>query len=92
MQPKDSTTAESVIPAAKQFLSSEQMDELWDARGMKYRVDELHQMMLDRGLNVCIDRPKFRALVRELVQSFLVDGMARVDPRRQPRQRFPKVY
>jgi hypothetical protein len=89
---QDSSTADSVQPPEKQFLSEEEFEEVWDARGMKYRVDELHQMLLDRGLNVYIDRPKFRAMFRDIVRGFTVQGDARRDPRTRPRQRFPKVY
>lgn len=92
MKQNDPTSPESVLPSKKQFITADQMDEIWDARGMKFRVDELHQMLLDRGLNVYIDRPKFRSMFKDLIRSFLVEGDARRDPRRQPRQRFPKVY
>lgn len=87
---KDDT--ESVLPPKKTFLTPEQMQEVWDARGMKYRVDELHQMLLDRGLAVYVDRPMFRKMVVDIFRSFLVEGDARRDPRRQPKSRFPKVY
>ena len=84
--------AEAVLPPKKQFLTSDQVQEIWDARGMKYRVDELHQMLLDRGLVNYVDRPMFRRMVLDIFRAFLVEGDARRDPRRQPRQRFPKVY
>lgn len=86
------TQVESTLPPKKQFIQDDHLDELWDARGLKYRVDELHQMMLDRGLSVQIDRPKFRAMVKDILRAFLVEGDARIDPRHQPRQRFPKVF
>lgn len=84
--------AESVLPSAKQFVTPNEFDELWDTRGLKYRVDELHQMMLQRGLGVYVDQPMFRKMFKDIIRQFLVDGEARRDPRRQPRQRFPKVY
>lgn len=84
--------SESVLPPKKEFLSPDQIQEIWDARGMKYRVDELHQMLLDRGLAVYVDRPMFRKMVKDIFRSFLVEGDSRRDPRRQPKQRFPKVY
>lgn len=83
---------ESILPPEKRFLSGGDLDELWDARGMKYRVDEFHKMLLDRGLAIYIDRPKFRAMFKDILRDFLVEGLARRDPRRQPRQSFPKVY
>lgn len=86
------TDAEAVLPPKIQFITSEELYELWDARGMKYRVDDFHKMLLDRGLGVYIDRPKFRDMFRDILRSFLVDGDARRDPRKQPRQAFPKVF
>jgi hypothetical protein len=84
--------AESIAPPAKSFITQEQMEEIWDARGLKYRVDEFHQMLLDRGLGNYIDQPAFRGMFKAIVQGFLVEGDARRDPRRVPRQRFPKVH
>lgn len=89
-QPRDS--AESVLPPPKQFLDEDTLDEIWDTRGMKYRVDDFHQMLLDRGLGVYVDQPKFRKMFKDILRQFFVEGLARRDPRRQPRQRFPKVY
>ena len=86
------TDPESILPPERYFLSMDDLDELWDLRGMKYRVDDFHKMLLDRGLAVYIDRPKFRAMFRDILRSFLVEGDARRDPRRQPRQSFPKVF
>lgn len=84
--------AESVLPPKKVFLTLSELAELWDTRGMKYRIDDLHKMLLDRGLAVYIDRPKFRSMVMDILRGFLVEGDARRDPRRQPKQSFPKVF
>jgi hypothetical protein len=86
------TDPEAVLPPKKQFLTEDQLLELWDARGLKYRVDDFHKMLLDRGLAVYIDRPKFRNMFQDILRSFFVDGDARRDPRRQPKQSFPKVF
>jgi hypothetical protein len=83
---------EAILPPKKRFITSSELGELWETRGMKYRVDDLHKMLLDRGLAVYIDRPKFREMFKDILRSFLVDGDARRDPRRQPRQAFPKVF
>lgn len=82
--------AESVLPEAKQFLTPEQLDEIWNTRGMKYRWDELHVALLNRGLLPSVDRPAFRQMVRDILAFFLVEGNAQRDPRRTPRQRFPR--
>lgn len=89
----DSTTdSQAVMPPKKAFLSQDQLDEVWDTRGMKYRVDEFHEALLSRGLQPYVDRPKFQKMVRDILRTFLVEGEARRDPRRVPMQRFPKVY
>jgi len=82
----------SLLAPKKQFVTEDQFLELWDARGMQYRWDELHQMLLDRGLAVYVDRPTFRKMVRDIMHAFLVDGDARRDPKHETRQRFPKVH
>jgi len=82
----------SLLPPKKQFLTEEQFLEIWDARGMQYRWDEMHQMLLDRGLAVYVDRAIFRKMVRDIMHSFLVGGDARRDPKHETRQRFPKVH
>ena len=86
------TDPEAVLPPKQQFITEEELYEVWDTRGMKYRVDDLHTMLINRGLAVYIDRPKFREMFKDILRSFLVDGDARRDPRKQPRQRFPKVF
>jgi|WetSurSiteA1Bulk_404760.scaffolds.fasta_scaffold11402_2 hypothetical protein len=82
--------AESVLPDDKPFITEEQLSELWDSRGMKYRIDEFHVALLNRGLIPTVDRPMFRQLVHDILRTFLVEGKARRDPRRSPRQRFPR--
>jgi hypothetical protein len=81
---------ESVLPPPKPFLTSDQLAEIWDTRGMKYRVDEIHVALMNRGLLPSVDRPAFRQLMHDFLESFLVKGEARRDPRRSPRQRLPR--
>lgn len=83
---------QAVLPPKKQFITDDQLDELWDTRGLKYRFDEFHELLLNRGLQPYVDRPKFQKMVRDILRGFLVEGEARRDPRRVPMQRFPKVY
>jgi hypothetical protein len=84
--------AHAAIPPKKQFLSEEQLMEIWDTRGLKYRFDEFHELLLNRGLQPYVDRPRFQKMVMDILRSFLVNGDARRDPRRVPMQRFPKVH
>ncbi len=88
----DDTDPEAVLPPKKQFVTLEELAELWDTRGMQYRVDDFHLMLLNRGLAVYIDRTKFRSMFKDILRCFLVDGEARRDPRKQPKQSFPKVF
>jgi len=83
---------DSVLPDKKQFIDEEQLLELWDARGMKYRWDELHKMLLERGLAVYVDRPMFRKLVMDILRGYLVAGEAKREPKHELRQRWPKVH
>jgi hypothetical protein len=89
---KTTTHVESTLPPDKPFITDEQLDELWDARGMKYRVDELHVALLNRGLGPYLDRPKFRKMVRDILEQFLVRGEAKRQPEHEVRQSFPKVF
>ena len=85
------TEAAQVLPPEKQFISEDVLDEVWEVRGMKYRIDDLHMAMLNHGLNVTIDRPRFRSTVLGILKAFLVEGQSRVDPKKAPVPRFPKV-
>ena len=92
LPPIHPTEAEQVLPPSKQFLTEDQLDEIWDTRGMKYCIDALHLSLLSRGLLNSLDRPTFRSTVYEILKSFLVSGASRIDPRKSPRPRFPKVF
>ncbi len=91
MEPRK-PSADSILPPKKQFLSTEQLQELWDARGMKYRVDDIHRALLARGLAVYVDRPMFRKMIHDLLNGFLVDGEAKVEPKHEAKTRWPKVH
>jgi len=84
--------ADSVLPPKKQFLTPEQMLELWDARGLKYRVDELHKALTERGLAPYVDRPMFRKMVIDILNAFLVDGDARREPKHELKTKWPRVH
>lgn len=88
---KPDQTSEAVLPDLKKFVEKTVVDEVWDTRGMKYRVDEIHQSLLNRGLQPYVNQQVFRKMIYDLVHGFFVDGEARRDPRRVPMQRFPKV-
>ena len=85
-------SVDSIKPPKKQFITEEQLQELWDARGMKYRWDDIHRSLLQRGLAVYVDRPMFRKMIMEVLRSFLVEGDARVEPKHEPKTLWPKVH
>ena len=84
--------ADQVLPEPKQFLTEEQLIEIWDLRGLKYRMDDLHIQFLSRGLNVSVDRVMFRTIMYELLGAFLIRGEARLPSSKAPIPRFPKVF
>ena len=75
---------ESLQLPKKQFLPEEDLAELWEIRGLKFRVDELHQYCQDRGLLPHFRKDSFRAKVYSMLRSFLVEGDSRRDPRYVP--------
>lgn len=76
----------------KPVLSAEALDEVWNARGMRHRVDEIHVSLLSRGLLPSVDREAFRHMIKVLLEQFLVVGKSKPDPRLAPKPRFPKVH
>jgi hypothetical protein len=91
-EPVQPVEADQVLPEPKQFLGEEQLEELWNLRGLKYRLDDLHIQLLSRGLNVSIDRAVFRTTMYEILDAFLVRGDARLPSAKAPIPRFPKVF
>lgn len=78
--------------APKPFVSPEDMEEIWNARGLKHRIDEIHVSLLSRGLTPNVDREAFRKVIRSALDHFLVEGRSKPDPRLAPKPRFPKVF
>jgi hypothetical protein len=91
MEPRKSDV-DSILPDKKQFITEEQLLELWDARGLKYRVDELHKMLLERGLAPYVDRAMFRKMLHDVFRTFLVEGDAKRQPKHELKMRWPKVH
>ncbi len=90
--PAPPVEADQVLPEPKQFLTEDQLEEIWNLRGLKYRLDDLHVQLLSRGLNVSVDRALFRSTILEILTSFLVKGDARLPSKKAPIPRFPKVF
>lgn len=83
---------DSILPDKKQFLTLEQLMEIWDARGMKYRWDDFHRMMLERGLAPYFDRSMCRKMIMDILRAFLVEGEAKREPKHELKTRWPKVH
>jgi|WetSurMetagenome_2_1015567.scaffolds.fasta_scaffold583344_1 hypothetical protein len=90
--PAPPVSADQVLPEPKQFITAEQFEEIWDLRGLKYRIDDLHVSLLSRGLNVAVNREVFRTAMHEILLAFFVKGDARLSSKKSPIPRFPKVY
>jgi len=75
---------QSVVLPAKQFLSEDELVELWEIRGLKFRVDELHKFCQERGLLPHLRRDSFRKKVLGMLRAFMVNGEIRRDPRFVP--------
>jgi hypothetical protein len=90
--PSPPVDANQVLPEPKQFLTPEQLDEIWNLRGFKYRIDDFHVNLLSRGLNVSVNRENFRTAMFELLEAFFVKGDARLPSKMAPIPKFPKVY
>lgn len=76
---------QSVELDRKQFLTPEQIYEVWEMRGLKYRVAEFHKYCTDRGLLTHFRVDTFGKKVFRMLEQFLVEGETRRDPRYQPK-------
>jgi hypothetical protein len=83
--------AESAILPKKQIITEERLLEVWETRGLKFRIDEFHQHCVDRGLMPHFKVDNFRAKVYRLLKQFLVEGETRRDPRFVPPPKKRKV-
>lgn len=86
------STAQAVILPKKQILSEETLLEVWETRGLKYRVDEFYKHCAERGLLPHFRINSFRSKIYKMLEQFLVDGETRRDPRFVPPPKKRKVY
>jgi len=77
------STHNAVLPE-KQFLTEDELAEVWETRGLKWRVDELFKFCRERGLLPSVRQERFRKKVRGILRAFLCDGDVRRDPRFVP--------
>lgn len=81
---------ETVDILPKQFLEEVQLLEVWEDRGLKYRVDELHKFLSERGLMPTVRRDSFRKKVYGMMRQFFCEGEFRRDPRFVPPLKLSK--
>lgn len=84
---EDLTRGESVENAVlpeKQFLSEEELLEIWEIRGMKFRIDDFYKHCRDRGLMPHFRKENFRSKIFSVMKQFFVNGETRRDPRFVP--------
>ena len=90
----DPTRGESQFSAVlpeKEFLTEAELLEIWETRGLKYRVDEFWKHCQDKGLFPHFRREVFRKKVFGMLKAFFVEGDVRRDPRWVPPPRRRKV-
>ena len=68
----------------KQFLTEEQLLEVWDTRGLQFRVDDFFKHLRERGLVPHYRKDIFRKRVLNMLRAFFVNGETRLDPRFVP--------
>lgn len=75
---------EGVALPEKQFLTEAELEEIWEIRGMKYRIDEFHKHCTERGLMPHFRKDSFRKKIFGVLRAFLCNGETRRDPRYVP--------
>lgn len=75
---------QSIVLPPKQFLTEDELLEVWETRGLKYRTDELHKFLIERGLLPHNRKESFRKKVYGMMRQFFCEGETRRDPRFVP--------
>jgi len=88
---RESTAQATVLPD-KRFLSNEDLLEIWETRGLKFRVDEFYTYCTNRGLMAHFRKDSFRAKMFGMLKQFFVDGESRRDPSTLPPTKTRKVF
>ena len=86
------STAQAKVLSAKQIISEDDLLEVWENRGLKFRTDEFHKHCSERGLVPHFRVDHFRAKVYRMLKQFFVEGEVRRDPRFVPPPKQRKVF
>jgi len=81
---------QTVVLPIKRFVTEEQLLEIWENRGLKFRVDELHKHLRERGLLPHNRMDSFRRKMYGMLKAFFCDGETRRDPRFVPPLKLSK--
>lgn len=84
--------AQAAILPEKQFLTKDDLLEIWEIRGLKFRVDEFHKYCSDRGLMPHFRIDNFRSKMYRMLEQFFVEGESRRDPRFVPPPKRRKIF
>jgi hypothetical protein len=84
IDPTRGETPESAVLPPKSFLEEDQLLEIWETRGLKFRVDEFYEFCMRRGLMAHFRKDSFRKKIFGMLRSFLCKGDTRRDPRFVP--------
>ena len=87
-----STTPQSVVLPPKEFLTEDQLMEVWETRGLKFRVDEFYEYCKTMGLLPHCRKDNFRSKVHGMLMAFLVRGDSRRDPKSVPPRKVSKLF
>lgn len=60
------------------FLTAEQFEELWNERGLQYRLGDFYQVLVGHGLKIKF--PNFSSNIKELLRTSLVEGVIGQEP------------
>jgi hypothetical protein len=90
--PARTSLPQSVTLPPKQFLTEDQLLEIWETRGLKFRVDEFYDWCTKMGLLPHCRREIFRGKFHGMMEAFLVRGDSRRDPKAIPPRKLPKLF
>lgn len=69
----------------KQFITRDEFLELWEIRGLRFRIAEFHHYCIGRGLLPHFRVDSFSKKLFRVMEQFLVEGETRRDPRFEPK-------
>jgi hypothetical protein len=90
--PARTNIPQAIILPPKTFLQIEELTEVWETRGLKFRVDEFHAWCVQNGLLPHCRKDIFRMKLRGMLEAFFVKGDSRRDPKFIPPRKQPKLF